>query len=224
MKQLLIIGAGGIASYFFPIYMKTFHKKVFEELPIIYDGDTLEERNLDRQLFDSNQVGVNKARALLHLYCPEATYVSQYITVANAPEKHNGPIMCFADNHVARKTALSLADYYKMPLIIAANEYFDAEAFVYYPEWKKHKVLDPRVRWPEILTDQTGDPLHCQGDEALEASPQLAIANCLSASFSAGLLWQLMKQDENTPRESIPYFCCRTQWENTSVTPEEVYC
>ena len=49
--------------------------------------------------------------------------------------------------------------------------------------------MHPLNRYPGIETIKTGSPIACQGD-ALESTPQLAIANQVSASLGNYLLYQ----------------------------------
>jgi hypothetical protein len=106
-----------------------------------------------------------------------------------------------ADNHAARRAVLARADLNQIPAIIGGNEYFDSEAYVYFPEWINTN-RDPRVRYPNIRTDNTGNPLGCTGP-AQEASPQLAIANHACASKILMLLWAWLMTD--TEGEFLPY-------------------
>jgi hypothetical protein len=83
--------------------------------------------------------------------------------------------------------------------IICGNEYTDADAYYY-----EHKMAgtpnDPRIFCPEILTDQTGNPIHpigCTG-VAQKMSPQLSIANMMSAALAMRLFWWWYAQ-ENKP-------------------------
>ena len=52
----VIIGAGGVTSYMLPAL-----KNSFELEATIIDGDKLEKKNLDRQLFRNNMIGEYKA-------------------------------------------------------------------------------------------------------------------------------------------------------------------
>jgi hypothetical protein len=79
--------------------------------------------------------------------------------------------------------------------IIAANETHSAEAYYYHSAWKS-TMVDPRVYYPDILTDRNNDPrriaIGCTG-EAQEKNPQLVTSNALAAALAGHLyaLWAL---------------------------------
>jgi len=192
--DVLIIGAGGVASYLLPVLLRTFREDKF----IVMDGDTLEERNLDRQQFSTDYIGENKAEALTKTQMSAMTDFIPRFFRGSAHElgdyaKTIFYIICVADNHEARKNALALADDLGKPVFIAANELFDSEAYVYLPQWKG-TPRDPRVLFPNILTDTTGSPLHCQ--EQQEASPQLALANFAGAAKLACMVWRWIEKSD----------------------------
>lgn len=193
----VIIGAGGIASYMAPLLWKSFRisKAVF------YDGDTLEQRNLDRQQFDARYVGVNKAAALVKTWKLKGAAVEeQYFD--NQDLSGHDVILCCADNHLARKACLEAADLHRIPAIIGGNDYFDSEAYYYEPGFNGSE-FDPRSYYPELITDRSGSPLVSCTGAAQEAAPQLAIANQRAAGHMLHLLWIWMgpdaKPDAYTP-------------------------
>jgi molybdopterin/thiamine biosynthesis adenylyltransferase len=203
--KVLIIGAGGVASYLLPVLNKT-----FELSGMLYDADILEEHNLDRQIFDANDIGVNKAHALLtHNMITEVKPVMEYFSedslIDNWKELIESEIqliICVADNHRARRDALAVGDRLNLPVFIAANALSTSQAYVYLPDWIA-EPQDPRVRYPELLTEDGGSPLSCQGD-AQESTPQLAIANQIASSFLCWLIW-LWKDNTIFPHKAVEF-------------------
>jgi tRNA A37 threonylcarbamoyladenosine dehydratase len=59
-----IIGCGGVGSAIVPSFCLL---KSPGDLTLI-DGDTIERKNLNRQMFDAGQIGLNKAQALAGRY------------------------------------------------------------------------------------------------------------------------------------------------------------
>ena len=186
--NVLIIGAGGVASYMLPALNNSFNLKGY-----LIDGDKLEEHNLDRQIFSPRQVGQFKADALIkHNKVKGLTAINQYIDMgwlenSGIPEDFvPDVIITLVDNHPARRAAIEASVHYDCALVIGANEYSTSQALYWHPILGYNRR--PDVRYPHMRTSQAGSPLSCTGD-ALESTPQLAIANMVSAGFVNYLLW-----------------------------------
>jgi len=175
-----VIGCGGIGSYLIPVLLK----QCQDDEVHIWDGDILEKHNLDRQLFKRTMIGMNKADALAKMY-RGCTPHSEYLANVGQMEGSEFIFAC-PDNMPARLAVLGASDTWDVPSIICGNSYEGASASYYNPNWEGSS-LDYRVRYKDSLDDKSDDPLqNCTG-EALESSPQLAIANCMSASFGVQL-------------------------------------
>ena len=203
--KVIIIGAGGVASYLLPVLNKTFKLS-----GMLYDADIHEERNLDRQKFDNRYIGLNKAMALLthnkiNDIAPVMEYWDDNSLIDNWRQLIDAEIqliICVADNHRARRDALEVGDRLNLPVFIAANALSTSQAYVYLPSWIA-LPQDPRVRYPELLTEDGNSPLSCQG-ELQEAEPQLAIANQVAASFLCWLIW-LWRDDTSYPHKAVEF-------------------
>jgi len=173
-----VVGAGGTGAFLIQLLAKT--GLTFT----IWDGDTYEEKNLDRQLVDPSEIGGHKAEVwgLRYGMAYECAYYSSQ-EVGRAPM-----FFCCADNHPARLNCLKMADQQRGWAIICGNELTDAEA--YYYQWEmKETECDPRSYYPELRSDTHGDPLSpCTGD-VLSETPQLAISNSLAAGYAMWLHW-----------------------------------
>jgi molybdopterin/thiamine biosynthesis adenylyltransferase len=185
--HIYMIGAGGVASYLLPVLLKTFKPT---QLTII-DKDVLEERNLDRQLFEPMLVGSNKAEALVTTVIPrgslEVSVIQDWFSLTTEVPSDIDLIICVADNHMARRDAMTAALNLGVNCYIGGNEYVDSQAWAFRPEFAD-TPKDPRVRYPAILTSDEGSPIRCTG-EAQEASPQLAMANFHCAAKILHLMW-----------------------------------
>jgi hypothetical protein len=199
-----IIGCGGVGSWLAPMLIKL----VGNTQVTLVDGDVLETKNLDRQLFNEKQIGENKAMALSDLY--RCFSVPDYFTMGSIDLCKNDWLLVCVDNDVARKCALTECDRNQCRAIIAANESTSAEAYLFKHEWKDSKI-DPRVFYPAILTDTSGDPrarqAGCTG-QAQVANPQLVTANAMAASLLSWLyvLWavQFPKMDKSI-EDKLPH-------------------
>jgi hypothetical protein len=200
--EIVIIGCGGVASFLLPCLLKLLKGQT---QVVLVDGDKLEMKNLDRQLFRIDQIGQNKAEALKDvLGAPEnIRVVPSYFSMGALAVPEGTLIIGCADNHAARKAILETCDDRTGTAIIGGNEYTDADAYYYQFDWRGGP-LDPRTYFPEINTDKTGDPTRpagCQG-EAQAQTPQLALANYAAANYMMWLLWfyfaEVRRMDKDT--------------------------
>lgn len=190
-KHVTLIGCGGIGSYLAPILARMAAHSI-----LFVDGDTLEQRNMERQNFGEFHPK-NKAlltrdsiRTSLGQTIPFIQADTSYFTVESFPnlltppdeqENPNHLLVCAPDNHVCRKTVLEFSDATRIPCIIAGNDFSDGLAYIYFSEYRG-TPLDPRVTYPELLTDTSNDPASCSNEAVVAAHPQLPVANFLAAS------------------------------------------
>lgn len=200
MKTYLI-GAGGTGSMIAPVLCML----VGKENVVIIDGDELESKNLNRQLFDLGQVGQNKAMALAEKYGCDA--ISKWYSFGLMEHAKTDRLIVAVDNHPARVAALMACDYEGCSAIFAANERTSAEAYAYFPYWKNTN-LDPRITDPEMLNDHSGDPraaaIGCTG-EAQERDPQLVTANLMGAALAMHLYTAHFIEARKLSEESLQH-------------------
>lgn len=178
-----VIGAGGVGSWLAPaLCMLTDPKDV-----VLVDGDKLEPKNLNRQLFTKADIGRNKAEALAFRY--GCGFVSAYFSIGSIELYQDDWLMVAVDNHPARLAALRDTDMNRCRAIFGANETYSSESYYYEPSYKD-SARDPRVFMPEVLTSTAGDPhaarIGCTGEAAAE-NPQLVTANMMAASLMSHL-------------------------------------
>lgn len=200
MKTYLI-GAGGVGSWLAASLVRL----IKPENLVVVDGDALEEKNLDRQLFTRDHIGRNKADALAELYGCDA--IPDWYGGTTVEHDRRDIIIGVVDNHPARASILSACDYYGCMAIIAANEVHSAEAYVYLPDWKGTN-LDPREYYPEITQVTEGDPraaaIGCTG-EAQKANRQLVSANFNAAALAQSLFVCWAMEARRMEPETIPH-------------------
>lgn len=189
-SKIYIIGAGGVGSWLAPALCR------MVEDPrdvILVDGDKLEEKNLDRQLFDASEMGENKAYALADKYgcdCKE-----EWFSMGQFFLNEKDWLLVCVDNHPARFSAIQECNSNGCKAVFAANETWSAEAYVYQRQWRG-TALDPLVYYPDIARDHSGDPrgaaAGCTG-EAQRTNRQLVNANMSAAALAAHLfaLWHI---------------------------------
>lgn len=188
------------------------------------DGDTIERKNLDRQLFKEEDIGRNKASALATIYgCTAWPEWFHADTATVLGLKAEDILFCCADNHACRKAVLAACDDYGCRAAIAGNEYTDAEAYWYEPTWRD-TPNDPRVFYPEIMTDSSGDPLAPEGctGAAQERSPQLVLANDWASGLALHLYWFHVRERPSLERSPEVESCWPvhhkvSMWKHTTI-------
>lgn len=183
-SRIFIVGTGGVGSWLTPsICLLATPRQV-----TLIDGDLLEEKNMNRQLFTELDIGSNKAEALAQRY--KCQSLPEFYHTGKIQHENTDWILCCVDNNRGRFNVLRSCDAFGCQAIFAANETHSAESYYYTPRWSGTK-LDPRVYIPEISSDQSGDPLSrgigCTGD-AQEETPQLVSANFMAAALAQHLL------------------------------------
>lgn len=193
ISNIVIVGCGGVTSWMIAPLLKLLDQCEPNPEVVLLDGDTIEERNLERQWFSEEDIGKNKAEAMVVANTSGNNsawlmYHRQFYTDGTIlPISGLSLFLCCADNHAARRAVLSAVDRGQGWAIIAGNEYTEAESY-YYESSFKGTPLDPRIYYPAILTDNTGDPTRpagCTGLAAI-AAPQLVLANFSAANH---MLW-----------------------------------
>lgn len=201
--KMLIIGAGGASQWILRAMAKSPGVFPIDTIDLV-DRDIVEAKNLDRQTFNRTDVGKNKAeilansrelKSLKHLIKPipkwfDSDMMESYIN----NNRETLLIVSATDNFPARTLALDLVDRrFKdaSMLFSPGNGYDTEEAYVYLSSWKDNALQDPRVRFPEHLTDKTDDPLSppCDDEESLQSIPQLALANMGGALLCLKLMY-----------------------------------
>lgn len=196
-----VIGCGGVGSWLTPA-LCLLHSPGQVTL---MDGDTLERKNMDRQLFTSADLGKNKSEALAKRY--RCRQISKWFSFGDSEYRVNDVLVCCADNNIARMAVLDESDRYNCHAFFAANERTSAEAYYYQPAWKGTK-LDPRVYYPEMTQDRSGDPrqaaIGCTGQAQVE-TPQLVSANSMAAALLVHLIMVWTMEAPNLSKETLQY-------------------
>jgi hypothetical protein len=223
-SHIYVIGAGGIASYLVPILVKCMIYYDHLTTITIVDGDKLEKRNLDRQMFSELSIGQNKAKALLGLafdhagdeqlldhymvdehYVPDKEYLLKLVTSNPHTDKTSRHLFfCCADNNKARQCVIDAVSHiedngHTCIAFIGGNETQSADAYVALP-FTTEEPYHPYALFPNLLVDDGQSPLHgagCTGETAIRDNPQLPIANFKAAHHLLHLFntWVLPNKD-----------------------------
>ena len=205
MNNIYIVGAGGVGSWLTPaMCLLVGHP----DLVTVIDGDKLEKKNLNRQLFTNEDLGEFKAGALADRY--GCNYKNVFYTHNSIQLERGDWLMCCVDNNAGRKAVLESVDEFGCQAIFGCNETTSSEAYFYKREWKGGRG-DPRIYYPSIVEDDGNDPIAhvigCTG-ESQKQNPQLVSANFMAAGLIQHLflLWCLERPKFNKEAvQKLPY-------------------
>lgn len=173
--EVMVIGCGGVGTRIIQLLAPS------KDLSItVADGDVFERKNMDRQIFGTKYLGINKAIAM-HSQYGLAGYIDKFIT---KEEELDGckAVICAPDNHKCRLTALRAADKYGFMLVIAGNEEKTASACFYHGSLQGTDA-DPRIRYPDMMEEVVAENASsCHERAALGG--QTALANSMAANFA----------------------------------------
>jgi hypothetical protein len=199
MKTYLMVGAGGTGTHLLrPLhtYLTTFHGSD-EWMLYIIDGDVVETKNLERQMFSPGMVTMNKAEAAAMMLNDEAHVraVPEYLREDSLERyiKDGDTIFICADNFTVRAHIESRARTLdNVTVINGGNEKHDGSVQL----WVREKGADvtPRIGYlhPEIKVGVGEDraAMTCQQAAALPGGEQTLIANLTSATWMLTALWR----------------------------------
>lgn len=188
-QTYVLVGAGGTGSILMPPllrYLTTYHRDREPFVLAIIDGDEVEEKNLDRQLFDGADILSNKAAALASKFI-NTRAIPEFLDDDNIEQRvlDGDVVLIAADNYNVRarierhgKTLDNLV------VINGGNESRDGSVQIWIRE-KGHDMSPPLSRFhPEILIASEHDPaaLDCIQRAQLPGGEQTIIANLMSAA------------------------------------------
>jgi molybdopterin/thiamine biosynthesis adenylyltransferase len=193
-----LVGAGGTGSLVYPPllrYLDSYHTNRGENFIVaVIDGDHLEKKNLQRQMFHGQFIDENKADALVKIYGgPESRPIPEYLTEDNLEQRvMDGDIVLIAaDNYDVRARLERRAlDLDNIVLLNGGNEKTDGSLQIFIRKDGQNVTPPLSFQHPEILKPSPHDPskLDCMTRAQVPGGEQTIIANMASASWlMAGL-------------------------------------
>lgn len=187
----VLIGAGGTGSILFdPLvrYLSTHFRDKDPFILAVIDGDEIEPKNLDRQLFAGNAIGLNKADALVATYeSDQLRAIPEFLSDDNIETRINDGdiVLIAADNFDVRarvqRRGMALKN---ITVINGGNENTDGSLQIWIR--RKGKNITPPLSFmhDEILRESPHDPskLNCQQRAEIPGGEQTIIANMMSAT------------------------------------------
>lgn len=216
---VILVGAGGIGSALFQDLCRFLRHDIDIHL---MDGDTVEGRNLQRQMFSVKHSGLNKARCLAETATKalgqnriyhHGYYLDEPAQLERIGRHYRQVILVGAvDNHPARRVMEAWVKTQGKPTyyVDCANEESHGEvvAVVAYGGQVTGQLRSEMD--PSVLTDDTGDPTKTSCTEQLDAgNVQVLYTNRKAAILALELINYYLKGEA---RVGIVYFReCRTE-------------
>ena len=199
-QHIIVIGCGGIGSWLIPPLETFLSADRWPGRLTFIDGDKYEDKNKNRQDFNHDLVGVNKAEvqaAKVRVAFPSVNVqsIGQYVDDENIASivVENSVVFVCVDNHPARARIDKRArDLEEVCVFSAGNEMHDGNVTVSLRRYGE-QITPPMVdRHPEIATIKTNDRAAGCEDLIDQGEVQLLITNFMaagSALVSFHMLW-----------------------------------
>lgn len=199
IDRVYLIGAGGIGSVLISPLARAliYHKRGTTDITLV-EADKIEAKNIERQMFNSDHIGLNKAEALLtelHSTMPSLKYINEFVNkditkdilLDDGGDKKLNVVITAVDNLATRHDVINALrecnENYALDFVFinCGNSYDSAHASIWAKVNNANYFSDPFRRYLEIAQPTDTIPGHCT--EEAPSSPQLIAANNLAANF-----------------------------------------
>ncbi len=209
--QILIIGAGGTGGYVIPQLYRIAYASKRKCRVIIADGDIVEEKNLIRQNFSSNDIGENKAAVLAERYAEVFGIETEYIPDFIESEKQLYDLLYIPHNRYGSEpqpiSILIGAVDNNRSRIMCNNVFNKLDDIVYIDSGNGDftgqvvcgakmggRVVSKPVAgvYPDILSDVEKFPSKLSCAERNVSAPQTIAANIFASTAITSMLYYLL--------------------------------
>jgi len=205
MKNYVMVGVGGTGTHLLrPLlaYLKALHSNINEDWMVhLIDGDVVETKNLERQMFEPGTVTMNKATAAFAAvdaaYGDHVSARPEYLSEDNIGLliQSGDVVLICADNFTVRKRIEERAlQLQTLTVINGGNEKYDGSVQLFI----RHDGvnLTPTLSYlhPEVKVGEGEDraEMTCQQAAALPGGEQTLLANLWSATLMLTALHRYM--------------------------------
>lgn len=220
--HVFVIGVGGTGSHLVGplLQLLKFHPHGTSNVTLI-DGDSYEEKNANRQVFDVEHLGENKARATAQrLGHTNVRTIGQYVDrekfskiLDKFVNKDDRLLVITAvDNHASRKAIINCLDqdgYQNFVLISPGNAYDKGQVVLYVMEDGEKRTVHPFDKYPDIANPDGFVPTGQGCAAQAPSTPQLITANMAAAWGTLLTVSNIL--DERGWYEEIHFDCRRAK-------------
>jgi molybdopterin/thiamine biosynthesis adenylyltransferase len=188
MRQIKVIGIGGIGCALLPHLARYLQTKGEAARVTLLDGDAFEARNADRQTFGrlGNKATVKAMELAQQFEGLSFRAVAEYVTPENVETTVGSGDVVFlgVDNHATRRVVSDRCEKLEeVTLISGGNDYTDGNVQVYLRRADRDVTLPLTRLHPEIADPKDRSPHELSCEELSRgAAPQLLFANLAVAS------------------------------------------
>ena len=221
---VVCVGVGGTGSYFikeFARYLSSMRRERVEVEFAVCDGDVVERKNLERQAFQEEDIGENKAlvmsQAIRECLGLKVTAFPCYVEDAEdiarmygsmkswGPGKEYKILVGCVDNHRARQ---AMEKYYNCHndifYVDSANELRSGEVVVSCRIERKAYGRPRSFYFPEVKTDTGKSASEMSCGEINETAPQHIVTNMMAGQITLAQVIRFVS--EGTADPGIHYF------------------
>ena len=214
IKQIVVIGCGGTGSFLIPPLCRYLASINFLEDVVLVDGDTYSNSNSDRQMFDVNQVGLNKAEqqaGTILRTMPEfkmnLQYVDTYVGLEELEDLlvENCVVINCGDNNALRHNVESACLKLKNAVhICCGNEMHHGQVQISMRIVGKQIFPPIWDRYPQFKTTvEDRSKMSCEELAKLPSGGQVISANMMSASIALNTIIGLFTPSKWTEHGSV---------------------
>lgn len=208
---MIVVGAGGTGTYFLKEFSRFIHgtSNVGKFINmVIFDGDTVESKNLARQCFCEEDVGRNKAAVMAEVlneafglhFIAHASYLSSLKQLKQVVSSDSTPvIISCVDNHACRLLLEEYFDSVKNCIYFDSANEFDTGECVY--SYKKDGKVEGPLRsyyFPHIKEEihKAREEMSCE--ELNSVAPQHIFTNMFAGNLLCTAMASLLDK-KHTP-------------------------
>lgn len=230
INKTILIGCGGTGSYLAPPLARLLKAFKFAGELIFADGDSYEPSNLDRQSFNLDLLGENKAIAQAkRLQCEiedfQCSVIDDYLSEEDVNEYVTDGTLVIncADNNAIRKFVEDRVDTLDNAVhICCGNELRHGQVQISCKEGGK-RTTRSIYEYAPIFKEGSGDrsKMSCQELAELEGGGQLITANFFAAALALGYVANIIRNDYTTHKLYNDTVVFDSISNNTKSTPRD---
>jgi len=220
VNSVYVIGCGGTGSHLIEPLVRflSYHENGTEHI-VLADGDLYEKKNQERQLFDPDVEGLNKALvqkmragpiaphiqsfqlmvdhdAMQGILDTGALWFMEHYSLEKLPDDYLPLVITAVDNMATRKMVLDVLDaspFRNWAVINPGNDILDGKVDLHVRWAGKDVTMDPRVKYENLRNPPDEIPVGCE--VAAVSQPQHILANMTAATLCLAYVRALVDDD-----------------------------